>query len=34
VAAIFLGYLVFVGSMKINLKKFFNSTLSHLKNTA
>jgi len=26
VAAIFLGYLVFVGSMKINLKKFFNVT--------
>ena len=26
VAAIFLGYLLFVGSMKINLKKFFNVT--------
>jgi high-affinity iron transporter len=26
VAAIFLGYAVFVGSMKINLKKFFNVT--------
>jgi high-affinity iron transporter len=26
VAAIFLGYVVFVGSMKINLKKFFNVT--------
>ena len=26
VAAIFLGYAIFVGSMKINLKKFFNIT--------
>jgi len=26
IAAIFLGYLIFVGSMKINIKKFFNIT--------
>src|SRR3989338_2123177 len=26
IAAVFLGYLIFVGSMKINIKKFFNIT--------